>query len=401
MSSILTVSQLSTYLRLKLQSDVKLKGVAVKGEITDLSLNSRSGHLFFSLKDCDSLLRCIMFSSNASKLTYVPENGMSVLAFGNIEIYPLGGYHQLIASELQPLGAGTSALGLEQLKRKLAAQGFFDSSIKKKIPLIPKKIAVVTSPSGAAIRDIINVLGRRFPIVEVEIFPTAVQGASAPDSISKALLQADHSGADTLILARGGGSDEDLSAFNSEKVTVSVYNCNTPVISAVGHETDTSLCDLAADLRAPTPSAAAELATPEISQLIGTFDLIKTRLDNAVSALLGKNAADIMSIETALGRLSPGLRIEEALSRAAYYEQKLDFLIDKRVFRENSELDRIAAKLSALSPFGILERGYTMVSSEGEIVTSVKQIGEGSEVRISFSDGDAVARINKVNRNDL
>lgn len=397
MSSILTVTQLNKYLKFKLQSDVKLKGVAVKGEVCDLSINYRSGHIYFSVKDEGALLKCVMFASSASKLRFEPEDGMNVLAIGNIDIYERGGVYQLIVSQLQPLGAGEAKVGLDQLKKKLAEKGVFDTSKKKMIPLMPRKLAVVTSPTGAAVRDIINVLGRRFPLVRVEIYPAVVQGEAAPKSISEALKRADRSGADTIILARGGGSDDELMAFNTELVTMAVYECITPVISAVGHEIDTTLCDYAADMRAPTPSAAAELAVPDISELKGTFDIIRQKLDTAASSILKEHMNELERLEAELKYLSPERKINESIALVSGLSERLDKAVYTGLSDKSKELDSLALQLAAFDPFGVLERGYTIITKNNTAVTSVKELTPGDSISVRFSDGQAEADITKVN----
>ncbi|MBR6102771.1 MAG: exodeoxyribonuclease VII large subunit [Ruminococcus sp.] len=401
MSSILTVSQLNKYIGFKIKSDTKLKGIAVKGELSDLSVNYRSGHMYFSLKDETSLVKCVMFSSNAAKLRFDPENGMSVLAIGNIDVYERGGVYQINTSELQPLGAGAARLGLEQLKRKLADAGVFDPSVKKKIPLAPKKLAIVTSPTGAALQDILNILGRRYPIVKVEVYSALVQGDKAPESICTALKRADASGADTLILARGGGSDDDLSAFNTEAVTLAVFDCKTPIISAVGHEIDTFLCDYAADLRAPTPSAAAELAVPEMADMLGAVEIIKQRLGSALKAHIENEASVLNELGTALKLASPITAVESGLLKTQRLTEKLSAAAFSRTEREGLRLDKLAAQLSDLSPFNILERGYAITSKEGRAVSSADKLSEGDRIEIRFSDGKAEATVTRVMNNEL
>lgn len=402
MSSILTVSQLNKYIAFKLKSDVKLKGVAVKGEVFDLSVNYKSGHMYFSLKDSEALVKCVMFSTQAAKLRFSPENGMSVLAVGNVELYERCGVYQMIVSELQPLGAGAAQLGLEQLKRRLADAGVFDTSVKKKIPRVPKKLAIVTSPTGAALQDILNILGRRYPLVSVEVYSALVQGVGAPDSLCAALKKADSSGADTIILARGGGSDDDLSAFNSEKVTLAVFDCNTPIISAVGHETDTFLCDYAADVRAPTPSAAAELAVPDISEMKGVFDLIDRRLQRAVADRLERENERAGALSGSLRLLSPMTIADQNLHQCVSLRDRLYGAVSRRLSSDEMKLERLSAQLSALSPYSILDRGYAIASDkEGRAVVSVSALSEKQRIRIRFSDGYAEAEIIRVDKNDV
>ena len=293
MSSVITVSQLNRYLASKLRSDLKLKGIAVKGEISNFNIHYKSGHAYFTVKDSSSALKAVMFSSSVSRLKFVPEDGMSVLVMGNIEVYERDGVYQIIATEIAPLGVGVMHVQLEQTKKKLEKMGVFDVNKKKKIPLVPKKIAVVTSLTAAA------------PVCNIEVYPAQVQGTAAAQTICKALSAADKSGADTIILARGGGSSEDLMVFNDETVALAVYACNTPVISAVGHETDTTLADYAADMRAPTPSAAAEIATPDKADILNAVRLLRQKLDKAMELKLDKAVSQIERCDKLLKLYSP------------------------------------------------------------------------------------------------
>lgn len=399
MSSILTVSQLNRYMHFKVQSDTKLKGVAVKGELSNYTVNFRSGHAYFTLKDEDSALKGVMFSTAASKLRFTPENGMSVLAVGNIDVYERDGVYQLIASELQPLGSGAVKLGIEQLKRKLSDKGVFDSSKKKKIPECPKSLAVVTSPTGAALQDILNILKRRYPFSEISVFEAQVQGEAAPQSISKALAKADKSGADTIILARGGGSDEDLMPFNSETVTMAVFGCSTPVISAVGHETDTSLSDYAADLRAPTPSAAAELAVPDMSAVKDKLSVLTSSLERAFESQISERTASVVNLYHRLSAVSPLNSVNNSRLQIDGLTKRLDRSAEQIILSGSAKLDKINSQLTALSPFAILERGYLIAMKNGSPVYSVSQLSDGDELELILSDGSVSVMIRSVKVN--
>ena len=399
MSSILTVSQLNRYMHFKVQSDTKLKGVAVKGELSNYTVNFRSGHAYFTLKDEDSALKGVMFSTAASKLRFTPENGMSVLAVGNIDVYERDGVYQLIASELQPLGSGAVKLGIEQLKRKLSDKGVFDSSKKKKIPECPKSLAVVTSPTGAALQDILNILKRRYPFSEISVFEAQVQGEAAPQSISKALAKADKSGADTIILARGGGSDEDLMPFNSETVTMAVFGCSTPVISAVGHETDTSLSDYAADLRAPTPSAAAELAVPDMSAVKDKLSVLTSSLERAFESQISERTASVVNLYHRLSAVSPINSVNNSRLQIDGLTKRLDRSAEQTILSGSAKLDKINSQLTALSPFAILERGYSIAMKNGSPVYSVSQLSDGDELELILSDGSVSVMIRSVKVN--
>lgn len=393
MSSILTVSQLNKYIQFKIQSDLKLKGVAVKGEISNFTLHYKSGHAYFTLKDSGGAVKAVMFSRNVQRLRFVPENGMSVLVVGNVDVYERDGVYQIIASDIQPVGVGALHTGIEQLKEKLSKLGVFDISAKKKIPLMPKKIAVVTSLTGAALQDILNILSRRYPVCTVEIYPAQVQGESAPDSICCALKQADDSGADTILLARGGGSLEDLMPFNTEKVAMTVYQCSIPVISAVGHETDTTLADYAADLRAPTPSAAAELASPQMSELIGSVDYMLKKLNDAFAAFVNERELLIKSLLQRIRLHSPEKRVENDLNILLRTREKLDMLANRKISQDENKLDKYYAQLSALSPLNVLDRGYTITTKNEKVVYSGEELDKNDLVEIRFKDTVKSAQI--------
>ena len=382
MSSVITVSQLNRYLASKLRSDLKLKGIAVKGEISNFNIHYKSGHAYFTVKDSSSALKAVMFSSSVSRLKFVPEDGMSVLVMGNIEVYERDGVYQIIATEIAPLGVGVMHVQLEQTKKKLEKMGVFDVNKKKKIPLVPKKIAVVTSLTAAALQDIIHIAERRYPVCNIEVYPAQVQGATAAQTICKALSAADKSGADTIILARGGGSSEDLMVFNYEAVALAVYACNTPVISAVGHETDTTLADYAADMRAPTPSAAAEIATPDKADILNA---VRIKLDKAVS--------QIESCDKLLKLYSPERRLEQSEKAVCDLEKRLSQIMERRLEKLSVKLDGYVSSLNMLSPFNILGRGYAIVQKDESVVDSVSMLNVGDEVDIKLSDGSVSAKI--------
>lgn len=393
MGSILSVSQINKYIQFKIQSDLKLKGVAVKGEISNFTVHYKSGHAYFTLKDSVSSLKAVMFSRSVERLKFIPENGMSVLVIGNIEVYERDGVYQIIASEIQPIGAGAMHKGIEQLKDKLLKMGLCDERVKKPIPIMPKKIAVVTSLTGAALQDIINVLSRRYPFCELIISPAQVQGEQAVDSICSALEKADNCGADTLILARGGGSLEDLMPFNTEKVAMAVAQCGTPIITAVGHETDTSVVDYVSDLRAPTPSAAAELASPQMSQVLGSVDLMIKRMANAMENYLSNREDALKSFNHKIQLLSPEKRLEKHNSDLNRLCERLDFVINNRVIKYENLLDKYSAQLTALSPLNILDRGYSITTSNGKVVDKGGNLEKGDLIEITFKDMKRNAQI--------
>lgn len=396
MSSVITVSQLNRYIASKIRSDLKLKGVAVKGEISNFNIHYKSGHAYFTVKDSTSALKAVMFSSCVSRLKFVPEDGMSVLVMGNIEVYERDGVYQIIATEIAPLGVGDMHVQLEQTKKRLEKMGVFDLATKKKIPLVPKKIAVVTSLTAAALQDIIHVTERRYPVCSIEVYPAQVQGAAAAQTICKALSAADKSGADTIILARGGGSNEDLMVFNDESVALAVHACNTPMISAVGHETDTTLADYAADMRAPTPSAAAEIATPDKADILNAVSLLKQKLDRAMELKIDKAQSQVENCEKLIRLYSPTKRLEQSEKNVCDLEKRLNAIIERRLEKLSAQLDGYVNSLNMLSPFNVLGRGYAIVQKGDSVADRVSMLAEGDEVNIRLSDGSVAAKIMSV-----
>lgn len=395
--SVLTVTQLNKLLSYKVKSELKFKGAAVKGELSNFSIHYKSGHAFFSIKDAESSIRAVMFSGNAKRLRFAPEDGMNVLAVGNIEVYEKDGTCQIIVTELTLLNnSGAVYLQRQALKEELKKMGVFSEANKKPVPAVPEKLAVVTSPTGAALQDILNIVGRRYPLCTVEVYPALVQGENAAQSVAEAIKRADHSGADTIIVARGGGSAEDLEPFDSRAVALAVFECETPVISAVGHETDTTLTDYAADKRAPTPSAAAELATPDIADSIKAVNLLKMRLDKAMEVHLSRQAQKLDSLELRIKARSPLIKLERDEKMLLAAEEKLKLVMCNRLKLASLQLDSRVSQLNMLSPFNVLNRGYSLVEKNGEVVGRADELDIGDEVDIRFSDGSARARIEKV-----
>ena len=315
---------------------------------------------------------------------------------GNIEVYERDGVYQIIATEIAPLGVGDMHVQLEQTKKRLEKMGVFDLATKKKIPLVPKKIAVVTSLTAAALQDIIHVTERRYPVCSIEVYPAQVQGAAAAQTICKALSAADKSGADTIILARGGGSNEDLMVFNDESVALAVHACNTPVISAVGHETDTTLADYAADMRAPTPSAAAEIATPDKADILNAVSLLKQKLDRAMELKIDKAQSQVKNCEKLIRLYSPTKRLEQSEKNVCDLEKRLNAIIERRLEKLSAQLDSYVNSLNMLSPFNVLGRGYAIVQKGDSVADSVSMLAEGDEVNIRLSDGSVAAKIMSV-----
>ena len=394
MSSILSVSQINTYISLKIKNDAKLRGVAVRGEISDLS-RSRAAHIYFTLGDGSSSVRAVMFAGNASKLRAEISSGMTVIAYGNIEVYERGGTYQLVATQLIPEGAGNAFLALNILKQKLADMGVF-SAPKKPIPRYPRKIAVVTSPDGAAIHDVASTVARRYPLAETVLFPATVQGSDAPASICAAIRSADASGSDVIIVTRGGGSSDDLSAFNTEAVVLEVYSCKTPVISAVGHEIDWSLCDLAADLRAPTPTGAAELATPDAAEMKAEIAALRMSVKGLAASRLRTMRESLRKYEYALAAMSVKEKIKSRRAELINLRDRA-----QRQYRHRLEVSRLGltslrAMLESLDPKNVISRGYALVMKDGEIAADINSLSLGDSVEIVMRGGTAGAEVKRI-----
>lgn len=395
MSSILTVSQLNRYMSFKLKEDTKLRGLLVKGEISGFTHHMRTGHFYFTLKDSTSSVKAVMFSSYAGSLKFMPQSGMNVIVMGSLQVFERDGVYQLYVTDIQPDGIGAQYLAFDQLKEKLAAEGLFEPIYKKPLPKFPKRIGIVTAKGGAALRDILNILGRRYPLCEAVIFPCVVQGDYAVDSICEALEFADSSGCDVIICGRGGGSPEDLFAYNSEKIARTVFAMNTPVISAVGHETDTTLIDFVSDLRAPTPSAAAELAVPDTASLSAAVDSYKNALDNAFAAAIARKRQELLAIGSELKNYAPSAALSAMRERLASSEIRLPEAMKSCMEKKKAALASKAAALDSLSPLKIMSRGYSLVYKENELIKSADELSEGDRITVKFADNEASAVIVK------
>ena len=400
MSSILSVSQLNKYVAFKLKSDVKLKGLCVKGEISNFGINYKSGHAYFTIKDDQSCIKAVMFSSCVEKLKCEPKDGMSVIVTGNVELYEAGGTYQIIATDITALGSGLLHMQIEMIKDKLIKQGVFDESTKKPIPLFPRKIAVVSSLTGAALQDILNIIHRRFPICTVGLYHSQVQGENAVKNICESLKKADEGEFDTIILARGGGSLEDLMPFNSEAVAVAVHECRTPIITAIGHETDTTIADYASDLRAPTPSAAAELATPDRAELCGAIDSLTDHLKKAYETKIDKLLSDVEKLDSKIRHHSPENKLEMYVQRTDDLSARLGKAINNSISRRESMFDKTAGTLNALSPFNVLSRGYSIVMKDDAIVNSAGFLNNGDRITIRFYSSEVSADISDITRKE-
>lgn len=390
---VITVTQINKYIGSILKNDRNLQGIMVRGEISDYVKHFRSGHVYFTLKDSESAIKAVMFASAAARLRFEPEDGMSVIAAGSIGVFERDGAYQLYVNDIIPEGAGKANVALEQLKKKLQKEGIFAEEHKRPIPPMPKKIGAVTSLSGAAVRDIINVLSRRYPIGEVYAVNAQVQGEGAPESVCAGILKAEAAGCDVIIVGRGGGSSEDLSAFNTEKVAYAIYNCKVPVISAVGHETDFTIADLAADLRAPTPSAAAELAAPDITLLYEKISLLERRAERSVLAVLDKFTDRFIALNARLAAQSPENRLRLTAERLEALDKRRETAFLRCMDRLERQLEEKAARLDSLSPLKVLSRGYSLVYKGERLLNSSESLEKGDKIKIGFGNGGAEAEI--------
>ena len=392
--NVLTVSQVNGYLKLLIEQDDFLNQVAVRGELSNCKLHS-SGHLYFTLKDGESELAAIMFRSAAAKLPFVPKSGMKVTVYGKISVYEKGGRYQLYAETMLEDGLGALWLEFERLKKKLEAEGLFEPGRKRPLPAYPSCVGIVTSPTGAAVWDMVNITGRRFPGVRILICPVLVQGASAPASMCRALAYLNVTKAcDVIILGRGGGSAEDLWAFNDEGLVRAVAASEIPIVSAVGHETDFTLCDFAADQRAPTPSAAAELVLRDHRDVLQRFDGLSDRMDACMESRLQRYRSRLTEWEQRLKLCSPEGRLKEQRNRLERLATGMDASMQNRLGSARQRLELAVNHLEAVNPLAVLARGYGVVQdSEGRVVSSVAALRVGEPVTIRLSDGRAVAEI--------
>ena len=392
----LTVTEVNEYIKMLIDTNELLSDICVKGEISNFT-NHRTGHYYFSLKDAGGLIRAVMFRGQAQRLKFIPGDGMKVIIRGRISAFVRDGQYQIYAEDIQPDGVGSLYVAFEQLKRRLEAEGLFDKERKKRLPKLPRRVGIVTSPTGAAIRDMINIFGRRFPYTELVLYPTLVQGPGAAAQISEGVRYFNREGTvDVIIVGRGGGSMEDLWAFNDEALARCVASSDIPVISAVGHETDFTICDFAADLRAPTPSAAAELAVPETEDIKRRLENINVRNRNTISGRIEiyRGRLDRLSGTGVLS--SPDRLLDGKRMNVLYCSEKLQRRAGDICNGEKIKLARTVSKLEALNPLGIISRGYSAVTdSEGEVIRSVRQLEKGQRIKVRFADGNAIATVDE------
>lgn len=393
--SAVSVSELNTFIKMLLESAPTLNDVYVKGEISNFKNHISSGHFYFSLKDKDSQIKAVMFRSSASKMKFVPENGMMVVAHGRVASYVRDGQYQLYADSMEPDGVGALYVAFEQLKQRLAAQCVFAPEKKKPLPKIPKTIGVITSPTGAAVRDIINIATRRFPFAKIVVYPALVQGENAASSLISGIRYFNDTGsADVIIIGRGGGSIEDLWAFNDENLAKTVCASEIPVISAVGHETDFTICDFAADLRAPTPSAAAELAVPDTAELKHKINNIISRESAVLLQMLSAKRETLARYEKSRYLSSPGYMIDDRRMTLVLSSERLMTSAAHVNEIKKHALSALSGKLEALSPLAVLSRGYGVVSSEeGKVIKEIADVSVGDKITVKVRDGEIYAGV--------
>ena len=389
----LTVAQLNEYLRMKLDSDPILAGVFVRGELSNCTV-PRSGHFYFTLKDADAQLRGVMFRSRFSTVPFRPTDGMRVIVGGRVTVYSAGGQYQIYADELIPDGAGSLAMQFEQLKRKLSAEGLFDEARKKPLPAMPERVGVITSPTGAAVQDIRRILGRRFPCAEMILYPAQVQGEGAAEQLATGILFFNaYDLADVIVIGRGGGSTEDLWAFNDENLARTVADSRVPVISAVGHESDFTICDFVADRRAPTPSGAAEMAVPDRRELKKTLGHLAARMTRCEKERIEYERGILKRFAASRALARPEALLAPLCQRLDERSERLDRALLRVLERKRGDLAHACAALEARNPLTVLSRGYAVVTKNGNPVTKTTDAEVGDRLQVRLSDGTLAVRV--------
>lgn len=392
---IITVSQLNEYIKAVIEGQPALRSLFIKGEISNFTNHYKTGHFYFTLKDENSLVRCIMFKGYSEKLKFVPENGMKVILHGKVSAYPKDGQYQVYADNMEPDGIGALYIAYEQLKAKLEKEGLFEKSKKMPLPKIPKRVGIITSPTGAAIRDIINVLGRRFPYAEGVLFPALVQGEGAPAQLIEGMRYFNsQKNVDVIIIGRGGGSIEDLWAFNNEQLAREIYASKIPVISAVGHETDFTICDFVADKRAPTPSAAAELAVPETMELKQKILNIIGRMDMLIMHNIKNKRQRLMELGGKRVLNTPDFIVDDRRFQLMNLDARMESGMKYTTSLKKELFARYTSKLEALNPMSVISRGYSAVfSDDGKLIKSVDQVEIGDRFNFKTVDGSVSAEV--------
>ena len=395
-----SVTQLTGYIKLLLDRDEILSQTCVRGELSNYKIHS-SGHHYFTLKDEGAVISCVLFRSDAMRLRFRPESGMKVILTGRVSLFPRSGQYQLYVSHMQPDGAGDLAVAFEQLKQKLQAQGLFDAAHKKPLPRYPERVALVTSPTGAAVRDMIRILGRRWPLASVLVCPVRVQGEGAAEEIAAMLELVDAAGlADVIITGRGGGSLEDLWAFNEEIVTRAIYRCKTPVISAVGHEPDVTIADFAADVRAATPSNGAELAVCDRTELRALLEQQARRMEKAQERRLELLRQRLRRLSERPVLRSPEGSLQQKELLLELLRQRLERAAASAVEKRQRRFAALSGRLDALSPLKVLARGYAVATRQEQVLHSVAQLSPGEEIRLRLSDGTALCAVERIEKGE-
>lgn len=398
--TVITVSQLNRYVKSLLEGDANLGQVLLSGEISNFVNHYKSGHWYLSLKDENALVRAVMFRSYASRVTFTPENGMKVIVRARVSLYEKDGGFQIYLEDMQPDGAGALQVAFEQLKQRLYDEGLFDESRKRALPSYPERVGVITSSTGAAVQDICNVLGRRYPLAEIVLIPTLVQGEGAPAQLCAALRRFERMKAandsrtpDVILIGRGGGSLEELWAFNDEVLARTIAAMTIPVISCVGHETDFTICDFVADLRAPTPSAAAELAVPDGAELLHRITLLSAAAKRATEAGLVNRARRLNELVAKRCLSTPMYPVEERAMRLDRAVRRFTGAAERMTARASTRLAAAAGKLDAMSPLRVLSRGYALASKEGRVVRSVTELHAEDMLTLRLHDGTVACRV--------
>lgn len=396
--AVITVSQLNNYVKRYFDANSALASLWIKGEISNFKLHS-SGHIYMTLKDSGATLKCVMFSSNVQRLKFRPDNGMKVVAMGRVSVYERDGVYQLYVEQLIPDGMGELYAAYEQLKEALELAGYFDASAKKTIPSYPEKIGIVTSPQGAALKDMLNILNRRYPLAEIYVYPALVQGVDAASTIAEGIEYFNNDCiVDTIIIGRGGGSIEDLWAFNERVVADAIFASVVPVISAVGHETDFTIADFVADLRAPTPSAAAELAVPDINELTAYLEQSKSRMFNALNSLIKVKKARLDYLLQRDLHKTVLRYIEDCKLCLDSTVDNMNDAMQERITNLGNRFSSLCIKLDALSPLKVLSRGYAVVSKDENNIKSISDLSVGDSVNVRISDGQLLCDVREIKK---
>ena len=391
---VFTVSEINRHVKAMFDSELMMQSIFISGEISNFSNHYATGHMYFTLKDASSAIKAVMFNRAAMKLKFVPENGMKVIVLGRVSVFERDGVYQIYVEQMQPDGAGALALAFEQLKKKLEKEGLFSSEYKKPIPRFPKRIGVITSPTGAAVQDIFNVISRRYPLAEIVFQPVSVQGDTAAEEIRNAVRRFSRcKGADVLIVGRGGGSIEDLWSFNDEALAREIFNCTIPVISAVGHETDFTICDFVSDLRAPTPSAAAELATPDINNLFLETASLTDRLYKNYKYFIDREQNKLRLLLSRRAFNNAEHFFDNEKLQLMNLEGRLRQGMNNRLQKEKLRFSKNVTSLDSLNPLSVLLRGFAFVSDDTQVIDSAKKLHIGQQINVSFADSAAFCEV--------